>query len=119
MIRLRRMGYESMIAACAAVARKFGAPTWYDATGVGVGLAHTVSAEFGRPGAEDKSVHAIPVVFSNESKSDIVQHLQLSIQRKDFTMPYIREAVQEGDSFESKPLESGRWKYGAPAGEHD
>lgn len=118
-VRMRRAGYEAMIAACAECARTFGAPTWYDATGVGVGLSHEVQKQFSGNNGAGKPVHAIPVVFSNESKADLIQHLQLCVQRRDFTMPYVREAVLEADAFEAEPLPSGRWRYGAAQGDHD
>ena len=43
----------------------------------------------------------------------------MAIEQKEFTMPWIAEAVSEGETFEADVLSSGRMKYGAAQGFHD
>lgn len=59
------------------------------------------------------------VKFTNDSKTAIVQGLQVASERREFTMPWIEEAISEADTLEVETLSSGRLKYEGAEGFHD
>jgi hypothetical protein len=56
---------------------------------------------------------------TNQSKAEIIQALALAFERGEITIPDYAPLVAELNRFESTRLASGRWRYEAPAGQHD
>lgn len=59
------------------------------------------------------------LVFTNESKAAMVNHLMLTFETKEIRLPNWPEMIKELESYEVKASESGRFKYSAPDGMHD
>jgi|GEM_PF-1716771 len=58
-------------------------------------------------------------VFSNTSKSYIINNLILGFERRTLTIPNWTTLLQELDSYEVHVSEAGNMKYSAPSGMHD
>jgi len=59
------------------------------------------------------------IVFTNKSKSHMVNGLMLAFQRKAIVLPYWETMAQELDAYEVTVSEVGNWKYAAADGFHD
>jgi hypothetical protein len=59
------------------------------------------------------------VIFTNKSKSEMVNKLMLAFQRRDIKIPHWPEMIEELDSYEVKFSEIGNMKYAAGEGFHD
>jgi len=57
--------------------------------------------------------------FTNTSKQQLISNLQLAFETGTITYPKIPVLIDELESYEYQILESGRFKFGAPAGLHD
>ena len=56
---------------------------------------------------------------TNDSKSNIIQALSLAFEQNAITIPDNPTLIHELNRFEAKRLQSGRWQYSAPQGQHD
>lgn len=95
---------------CALSGRYGNCPVVVDATGLG-----SVVVEMLRKQVQNLT----PVTFTNDSKTTLVQGLQVAVERREFSMPWIAELVSEGAAFEAELLSSGRIRYEAAEGFHD
>lgn len=59
------------------------------------------------------------VVFTNASKTNMVNELMLTFERKDIAFPAIPDIVYELDIYEVKTSVTGTMRYEAPTGCHD
>ena len=59
------------------------------------------------------------VTFTNKSKSDMINSLMLSFQKRDIKIPHWPEMIKELDSFEVSVNDIGTFKYAAAQGAHD
>jgi len=66
-----------------------------------------------------RNVPLMPVKFTNESKSDMVQDLAVGIESGQVVLPRHSILLGELESFTYSLLPSGRISYSAPAGLHD
>lgn len=87
-----------------------------DSTGVGDPIAEDLQASGlslwyngDRPGFK----------FTNESKTQLINHLALAIEQRRITFPHEPILVDELQAFEYSITDGGRIKYGAPDGKHD
>lgn len=78
------------------------------------GIGRPVAEIFRRCGYAHRGV-----TFDNEEKMTVVQGLQVSVEKREWSMPFIEEAVSEADTFECDVLSSGRLRYRAAEGFHD
>jgi len=70
---------------------------------------------------QQRGVLAIPVVLSYQSKSQVVENLQVLFDSKQIKIPRYKPLIDELLIFESRKTQSGRVQYGAPQirGAHD
>lgn len=76
----------------------------------------------GAPNIEELQRSGLPVrgfVTTNETKSEIIEALVLSIETRAISYPNDATLVAELQAYEMERLPSGRIRYGAPAGVHD
>jgi hypothetical protein len=59
------------------------------------------------------------VVFTNESKAEMVTKLMVAIQHGKVRFPNWETLIREMDAFEVETNELGRMKFNAPSGQHD
>jgi hypothetical protein len=60
-----------------------------------------------------------PKVFTNTSKTQMIQNLVVMLQNEELKVPDTREAREEFEKFEYVLLPSGGTRYTAPSGKHD
>lgn len=86
------------------------------------------STGVGDPIAEDLSHSGISLwyqgekpgyKFTNDSKSQLINNLAISIEQRRITFPYEPILIDELQAFEYSITDGGRIKYGAPDGKHD
>lgn len=76
----------------------------------------------GGPNIEQLQAEGLPIrgfVTTSESKQEIMVALQLAFEREELKIPDNPVLISELEAFEATRLPSGRWRYEAPAGEHD
>lgn len=109
--RLNRMDYRDLLTLTAEVCHKWNqAELIFDATGVGQGLGDMLN---------NYDITAHPFVFTNESKTEIVNKLLLSIEYREIAIPNITTAKKELRAFTYTMTRTGKISYGAPSGIHD
>ncbi len=109
--QFHRLEWETMVERVGRLAGRYGnCPVVVDATGLG-----NVVVEMLRKRVQNLT----PVIFTNDSKTTLVQGLQVAVERREFSMPWIAELVSEGAAFEAELLTSGRIRYEAAEGFHD
>jgi hypothetical protein len=57
--------------------------------------------------------------FNQNSKEELVERLMLAISQRMIYFPIVRELLDELESYTYEILPSGRFRYNAPAGQHD
>ena len=60
-----------------------------------------------------------PKVFTNTSKTQMIQNLVVMLQNEELKVPNVKEAIDEFERFEYTLLQSGGTRYSAPSGKHD
>jgi hypothetical protein len=60
-----------------------------------------------------------PVVFSNSSKSNMVEAYMVAVEQKEIILPYWGEMIKEHDNFDVSTTSLGLPRYQAINGEHD
>jgi hypothetical protein len=60
-----------------------------------------------------------PFTFTNQSKADIIQGLQVALERKEVTYPYIEALINELTIYQYEVTPGGVVRYNAPDGFHD
>jgi len=83
---------------------------WIDSTGVGDPIENDLRRDGRR---------VFGYKFNLTSKKELVEFLVIAIQQKMFTMPDIREVIQELQSYDYEMLPGGKIRYNAPPGLHD
>lgn len=105
--RFNRLPWGVVIERMRALEERYPGVWYVDATGLGEPVVEMM---------QTAGLMVEPVVFTNDSKTALVQGLQLAIEKKGFTMPYISEAVDEAEAFEGEVISGGRMRYAASAG---
>jgi len=112
MLRMNQVDYSVQVVRVAEFARRYQAAVYLDATGVGVPVLEQFHVQ--RP-----PLSIVPVKFTNDSKRQMVQNLQLMLEREDVKIPRALDVlVQELQVYSAVATASGP-KYGAPRGLHD
>lgn len=81
-----------------------------DASGVGDPIVEDL---------QNYNVSVEPFKFTNESKKELIERLQLALEQRVITFPSLEDLIGELVAFEYKITDMGRVTYGAPAGKHD
>jgi len=110
MDRYQLLPWETQVERAASLAARFGANVFVDATGLGGPVVEML---------QGRGVSVVPVTFTQDRKQEMVQGLQLAIEKGEIALPYIAEAVAEAECFEAEVLSSGRVRYGSADGFHD
>jgi hypothetical protein len=109
--RMNKTDYKIVVKEAGAVCKRFNnADLIFDATGVGAGIADFLANE---------DVNAHPYVFTNESKSDLINKLALAIEYQEIKIPNIVTVKNELSVFTYALTRTGKISYNAPAGYHD
>jgi hypothetical protein len=110
MDRFNRLDWPVQVERVKRIHEEYPGPIYVDATGLGDPVVSMFYAAH---------VPITPVKFTNESKTAIIQGLQVAVERREFTMPWITEAVAEADTLEVETLSSGKLRYEGAEGFHD
>jgi hypothetical protein len=110
MDRYQMLPWDVQVERAANTAHYFRANVYVDSTGLGGPVVEML---------QNRGVSVVPVPFTSERKQEMVQGLQLSIEKSEIAMPYIAEAVAEAESYEAEVLSSGRVRYGSADGFND
>jgi hypothetical protein len=105
-LRIQELAAKYNNAMCVIDASGVGDPVVEDLTNSNISLWYDDS---GRPGFK----------FTNESKTQLIEQLQIAIEQRQVTFPNIEVLVDELKSYEYTITDSGNIKYGAPQGKHD
>jgi len=81
----------------------------YDATGVGVGIGDFLDQELNSHG----------FIFTNQSKSEIIQRLMVAFEYSNIQIPNIATIKNEHENYEYAITRTGKMSYSAPEGKHD
>lgn len=109
--RMNKTDYRIVIREAANVCKSYNnCDMIFDATGVGQGLADFIANE---------DVIAHPFTFTNDSKSEIINALALSIEYQEITIPNIVTVKNELSVFSFDITRTGKITYNAPSGHHD
>jgi hypothetical protein len=84
----------------------------YDGTGIGEAFGDMLA---------DADIDATiePIIFTNQSKNEMVTKMMIAIQSGWHKLPMIPAAVQEYSSYEMTTTKTGRFSFSAPDGEND
>lgn len=112
MERYHQLPWSVQIQRAVNLARDYGcvADCWVDATGVGERVFEEL---------DERGLRVSPIKFTNDITNTLVQGLQLAVERREISMPWIREVMAEAEMFEAIPLPSGRIRYAAAEGSTD
>lgn len=110
MQRFNKISWEVQVERIKKAKEQYYGPMSVDTTGIGGPIREMLRR---------KSVGFTAVTFTTEEKQTLIQGLQVAIEQRELSMPWIAEAVSEGETFEADVLSSGRMKYGAAQGFHD
>jgi hypothetical protein len=109
--RMNKTDYREVIKFAADICKKYNyAELIFDSTGVGSGIADFLN---------NYDITAIPFIFTNESKNDIVTKLALAIEHQNIRIPNIVTVKNELSVFTYSLTRTGKLSYGAPSGFHD
>jgi hypothetical protein len=115
-VRLRFMDYPMQVRLIKKYIMKFFTKSEnairYDATGIGDAVGDILIES-------DIPADITPVVFTNQSKSEMLTKMILSIQSGWHKIPYIEAINHEFSVYEITISRFGSHKYSAPEGEHD
>lgn len=81
----------------------------YDATGVGVGIGDFL----------DQELNSHPFIFTNQSKTEIIQRLMVAFEYGTFNCPNITTIKNECEIYEYAITKTGKMSYSAPEGKND
>ena len=118
MERYRHQPWEVQVNRAASLARETSQACFVDATGIGGPVREMLVqalSNLTEPGTE---LRLVPITFTGQKKQSVFQALQVAVQKKRVSMPWIREAVSECDTLEYKP-KAGHMGYEAQSGFHD
>jgi hypothetical protein len=108
--RINKTDYKTVLEKCKMLGARFDCTDLiYDATGVGSGLTDFIPAEF----------NAIPYVFTNQSKNDLINKLIMSFEYGVLDIPNISTVRNEFEILELSFTKTGKFSYEAPDGKHD
>jgi len=124
LMRFQRMEWPAQIARAAAFYKRYakGYPARVDTTGMG---GDSVGSMLNEAGVTYEAIDFSKKAtygdkrFDVDNKTAIVQGLQVSVERQEWSMPWIEELISEGDTFEAELLPSNRIRYRAAEGFHD
>lgn len=108
--RFHRMSWEMQVHRVLHAQERYAGVLNVDATGLGEPVVEMM---------ERAGLVVNPVKFTVDSKTELVESLIVAIERSEFTMPWIEQAVAEADTLECDLLSSGRVRYRAAEGFHD
>lgn len=108
--RFNQLRYDVQIEKAAAVARQYGAYILLDSTGVGDPIYDML---------QSKGIPCAPYLFTNRSKQQLIQNLQICLQTRSITYPEIPVLIQELNSYQYTISDAGAMKYSAPEGDYD
>ncbi len=121
--RINELDYTVQLKLVAEIANKFHAHVLMDMTGVGDPLLEQLK-QLGYKTEDDAGnkvpgFHADGYLFTNASKQELVQGLQLGVQHRDLEIPDIPVLVNEMRIFQYELSPSRKIIYSAPKGYHD
>ena len=108
--RFNMLRYDIQIEKVSQIARQYGAYILLDSTGVGDPIYDML---------QSKGVPCAPYIFTNRSKQQLIQNLQISLQTNSITYPEIPVLLQELNAYQYSVSEAGAMKYSAPEGDYD
>lgn len=109
--RMNKTDYRQIVKEVADVCKVYNnCDLIFDATGVGSGIADFL---------QNEDVNAIPFHFTNDTKSDLINKLALSIEYQEIKIPNITTIKNELSVFTYAITRTGKISYNAPAGYHD
>ena len=108
--RFNQVDYTVQIERIAHIVRSYNAFLLVDSTGVGDPILDQLRLT-------DISVDGY--LFTNKSKQQLVQALQVSIEREEITYPDIPELLHELELYQYEMTRSSNVRYSAPEGFHD
>jgi len=112
--RFHRIDWALQVSRVKAALDRFnGARVLVDSTGKGEPVFETLSRE---------GVRCVEYPFTAKSKSDLVNHLALLLERQKLVLPKAElwpEGIEELESFQYSVTDSGNVRTGAPSGVHD
>lgn len=112
--RMNLMNWEVQIPKIVEMARKWRATrVEVDQTGIGEPIVDRLKRLIGRATVEGYKM------ASNQQKLDLIQPLQVAIERKEIKYPNIQVMLHELRQYEYQISEKGTWTMNAPEGEHD
>jgi hypothetical protein len=111
--RFNKMSWEAIYQQIAAVTRKYNnAKLVIDATTYGSAPVETLARHY--------NIDVLPFkITSNELKSELIEKLKISIERKEISYPNIPVLIQELSDYEYKISGRGTTIYSAPRGKFD
>lgn len=112
--RINQVDYTVQIGMVSRIAEAFQATVYMDVTGVGAPLAEQLKTE-----GRQHGFHVEEYLFTNASKKELVEGLQLAIQHGDITLKNIPVLINELRIYEYQMTPSRNVTYGAPKGAHD
>lgn len=109
--RWQGTSWELTIARATELSKKYNrAPLFVDKTGVGDPILERLQAA---------GVPVTGVLFTNQSKRELIDELAARLERREVTFPFIEVLVGELEAFTSSSGATGVVRYGAPSGGHD
>lgn len=109
--RMNKMDYRDVLQIASDVCHEYNsAELIFDATGVGSAVSDMLL---------NYDVTAIPFIFTNDSKNDIVNKLILSVEYQELRLPNLKPMKDELSVFTYEVTATGKISYNAPSGFHD
>lgn len=110
--RFQHRDYRYVIKDLVRFAKKFHsvAIVYHDKTGLGTVIDDLLS---------DAQLPFEGITFTNDSKTNMINTLMISVQNKEIELPNWPDMLLELDAFEVTTTELGKMKYSAPSGMHD
>ena len=93
-----------------AAIRQFNARTLVDSTGKGDPIYDDLKAA---------GLNVDPYVFTNHSKQNLIERLQVDIEHQVISFPFQKELIHELEVYEYEITRAGNITYNAPSGFHD
>ena len=129
--RFRGVSYVEQVTMILETAKRYhNADILVDETGIGKPVLDNLRVSLGRPrtdtkpdrrgGLRRRAPRVDGLVFTSQSKQDVIQKLQLDIERARIRIPAAFEVlVNELELYGYEMTRTGRISYGAPEGHHD
>lgn len=110
-VRFNSLSWREQKAIIREEVAKYGCTALVDATGGRESIVEDL---------QDSGIDAVPIVFTNRLKGQMLHKLAVWIQRGVLEIPEsLAVLVNEMRAFQATRTEAGNWKYEAPAGQHD